>query len=136
MLYPPRDFEGFGDENNNSLVLKLEFGEISFLFPGDIKKEGERKLVETFMNDLKSTVLLAPHHGSRTSGSKVFLEYVNPEYIAISVGWKNRFHLPNSKKLKEYQSRKIPIFRTDVHGAVFFGTDGKTLFLRTTPTSE
>ncbi len=129
ILYPQKDFQGFGDENNNSLVLKLEFGKISFLFPGDIKKEGERELVETSGTDLKSTVLLAPHHGSRTSGSKIFLESVNPEYLVISVGWKNRFHLPNSKKLKEYQSRQIPIFRTDMNGAIVFSTDGKILYV-------
>ncbi len=104
--------------NNNSLVLKATYQGISFLFPGDIMAAAEKELVATRKIMLNSTVLMAPHHGSRTSSSNILLDAVRPSAVVISAGWRNRFHFPHQKVLHRYAKRQIQIFRTDLHGAV------------------
>lgn len=139
ILYPPDDFidkrkkEKWRDLNNNSLVLKAEFGTKSFLFPGDIMAYAERELIAIAGDELKSTVLLAPHHGSKTSSTELFLDKVRPELVIISSGWNNRFGFPHTSVLKRYMERNCRILRTDSHGAVTISTDGgrRTLCLKT-----
>ena len=108
------------------------FKSVSFLFPGDILKHAEKELVGIAGDDLRSTVLIAPHHGSKTSSSELFLDKVNPEYVIISSGWKNRFKFPNLSVIKRYRERKYKIFRVDENGAVMLSTDGR--FLKIEPT--
>ena len=105
----------------------MSFGEISFLFAGDIMAEAERELVDLAGADLASNVLLVPHHGSRTSSSKPFLSSVEPDVAVISVGWKNRFRFPHPSVLDAYDKIGCRIFRTDQNGAVMLKTDGKHL---------
>lgn len=137
ILYPPKDFitrrkkEPWRKINNNSLVVKVEFGSTSFLFPGDIKRQAEKELVTTAGDDLRSTVLISPHHGSKTSSSAIFLDKVQPEFVVISSGWNNRFGFPHSQVLRRYKERNCRVFRTDSHGAVAMSTDGKTLDITT-----
>ena len=138
ILYPPVDFiekiehQKWRSLNNNSIVLKVVFKSVSFLFPGDILKHAEKELVGIAGDDLRSTVLIAPHHGSKTSSSELFLDKVNPEYVIISSGWKNRFKFPNLSVIKRYRERKYKIFRVDENGAVMLSTDGR--FLKIEPT--
>ena len=133
ILYPSDDFidkrkkEKWRDLNNNSLVLKAEFGTKSFLFPGDIMAYAEKELIAIAGDELKSTVILAPHHGSKTSSTELFLDKVRPELVIISSGWNNRFGFPHSLVLKRYRERDCRILRTDSHGAVTISTDGKSL---------
>jgi len=134
VLYPPPDFTDKRDtdiwrqeKNNNSMVLKFTFGEISFLFPGDIEAEAENELVRTAGDKLKSTVLVAPHHGSKTSSTEAFLDAVNPKYVIISAGWKNHFHFPHPSVMKRYDKRNYHIFRTDQDGAVMMSAKGVRL---------
>ena len=87
----------------------------------------EKELVGTAGRKLNSTVLIAPHHGSRSSSSAVFLGEVNPEVIVISSGRQSRFKLPDPEILKVYQDRGYSIFRTDINGAVSLSTDGQEL---------
>ncbi len=132
-LYPPRSFlkridkEKWRNTNNNSLVVKASMGSTSFLFPGDIMAAAEKELVGLAGRELKSTVLIAPHHGSRSSSSAVFLGEVNPEVIVISSGRQSRFKLPDPTILKKYQHYGYSIFRTDLNGAVYLTTDGQQL---------
>lgn len=136
ILYPPVDFaaqskqEWRRDLNNNCLVIKVTFGSKSFLFPGDIKARAETELVVAAGNQLKSTVLLAPHHGSKTSSTDPFLDKINPEAVIISSGEKNRFGFPNQPVLDRYRKRRLRIFETARHGAVFMATDGDSLTIR------
>ncbi len=110
--------------NNNSLVFKLIYNDFSILFPGDILKLREKNLSEKNDIDLSSNILLAPHHGSFSSSSKVFLEKVLPSSVIISCGWHNRYGFPDQKVLKRYKNMGIAIFRTDENGAVFVSSDG------------
>jgi len=132
-LYPPRSFlkridkEKWRNTNNNSLVVKASMGSTSFLFPGDIMAAAEKELVGLAGRELKSTVLIAPHHGSRSSNSTVFLGEVDPEVIVISSGRQSRFKLPDATILKKYQHYGYSIFRTDLNGAVYLTTDGQQL---------
>jgi len=133
-LYPPADFldkKRVGQKgrstNNNSLVIKVSFGRVSFLFPGDIAAEAEKELVRLSGADLACDVLLVPHHGSRTSSSRIFLSEVKPDVAVISAGWKNRFRFPHATVLDAYRKRGCRILRTDHNGAIIFTTDGNRL---------
>ncbi len=87
--------EKFESTNNKSIVIQLNIENISFLFAGDIEKEAEIALVEKYKEDLKSTVLKVPHHGSKTSSTKLFLQYVGPDISIISAGCDNRYGHPH-----------------------------------------
>jgi competence protein ComEC len=135
-LYPPQGFlkrkekEKWRNTNNNSLVVKVSMGSTSFLFPGDIMAAAEKELVGLAGRKLDSTVLIAPHHGSRSSSSTVFLGEVNPEVIVISSGRQSRFKLPHPTILEKYQHHGYSIFRTDINGAVSLSTDGQQLEIK------
>ena len=130
ILYPPEDFlariikESWRDPNSNSMVIRLEMDKFSCLFTGDIKAKSEAELVSLYDGDLKSLVLIAPHHGSKTSSTKRFIDKVNPETVIFSAGYNNRFKLPNEQVIKSYQQSNVQIFRTDYHGAVAIRTNG------------
>jgi competence protein ComEC len=137
ILYPPKNFlsqrkiDQWRTTNNNSLVIKAIFGDTSFLLPGDIQARAEKELVAMTGDSLKSTVLLAPHHGSKSSSTGLFLDTVKPEMVAISTGWKNPFNLPHPHALERYRVRGCRIFRTDLLGAIQFTTDGNSLGIST-----
>jgi competence protein ComEC len=133
ILYPPADFhdksrrQTWRNLDNDSLVVKVSFGHISFLFPGDIKAPAEYNLVSTIRDQLKSTVLLSPHHGSKTSSTQLFLEKVNPEVVVISSRYKSRFGFPHPSVLKRYQDMGCRVLETAHNGAITMRTDGRTL---------
>lgn len=137
ILYPPSDFvarkisDRWRNTNNNSLVLKVTFGNVSFLFPGDIMIKAEKELVKLAGSELECDVLLAPHHGSRSSSSQPFLTRVQPDIAVISAGWKNRFRFPHPGVLAAYQKSGCRIFRTDLNGAIIITTDGNHLTVKT-----
>ena len=136
LLYPPADFlvrkaaEKWRTANNNSLVIKVSFGDVAFLFPGDIEGRAERDLVGLAGAELACDVLLAPHHGSRSSSSRRFLAKARPEIAVISAGWKNRFRFPHATVLRAYRKNGCRIFRTDHNGAVAVTTDGQRLAVK------
>jgi competence protein ComEC len=106
-----------GNLNEASLVFRLRYGEFSVLFTGDIGQETEKRLVEESAG-LRCTVLKAPHHGSRTSSSELFLSAASPECVMISAGFGNRFRLPATATLRRLRRRGIPIYRTDLDGTI------------------
>lgn len=111
------------DENNNSLVLKLEYAERSFLFTGDIEKEAEEALCETVFlipDVLKADVLKVPHHGSANSLSNGFLKQVSPEYAVISCGEDNGYGFPSKEVLERLENSKATVFETDLNGDITF----------------
>jgi competence protein ComEC len=111
--------------NDNSLVFKIIYKNFSMLFPGDILKLREKNLSGNTESGLYSNVMLAPHHGSSSSSTKIFLEKVHPSSVIISCGWQNRYGFPDLDVLKRLKKRKIDIFRTDENGAVMVLSDGE-----------
>jgi competence protein ComEC len=131
ILSPDPDFLQHGsftsrrDENENSMVIKVVKGDVSFLFCGDIGWRTEKRLVRIRNgDDLESTVLLVPHHGSRYAGSTAFLRAVNPEHAVIPAGWRNRYRFPHQDLLKRLAAISCQVWRTDLNGAVRIATDG------------
>ena len=138
IYYPPKDFiekrkkETWRNLNNNSLVLKASFGGKSFLFPGDIEARAEYELAAIAGDKLKSTVLLVPHHGSKTSSTQRFIKKVDPEVIIISCAWNSRFGFPHPSVLKRYKDEGCRILGTAQNGAISMSTDGQTLTIKPT----
>jgi len=122
MIAPVRDYE---DDNDMSAVLKLTFGEISFLFTGDAESKSEHDMINTDA-DLKSNVLLVGHHGSKTSTTEAFLDAVQPSYGVIQVGENNYGH-PAPEILERLNKRGVKVYRNDLHGDIVFVTDGKNI---------
>ena len=116
--------------NDDSLVLRLTYGQISFLLPGDIGIHSEEEIMENF-KDIQSQVLKSPHHGSLSSSSEGFLLRVSPRIVVISAGEGNVYGFPNPEVLKRYGDIGAKVYRTDIHGAVEISTNGKKISVRT-----
>jgi competence protein ComEC len=133
VLYPPADFsakrarDGWRNTNNNSLVLRLRLGDHTFLFPGDIMAPAEAELVRTIRPALGDAVLVAPHHGSRTSSTPAFLNWSRPKTVVISSRGGVRGQQPHPKVLARYRALNAAVYTTFNHGAVAFATDGRRL---------
>lgn len=118
---PMTDREKIPDNpNNRGLLLRLDHGANTFLFPGDIEREHEEHILE-MREQLRAQVLLLPHHGLGSSGSPRFLEAVAPRYCVMSTGKKEPF--PPA----QFRDSKAEIFSTARHGSIFFLSDGKKI---------
>ncbi len=115
VLYPGR-VERARSINDNSLVVRLNFGAESVLFAGDIEDLGEGALSDQV--PVHATVLKIPHHASRTSSSVPFVDSVRPEVAVASLGEDNLFKFPHEGVLEKYERRGVKIYRTDRDGAV------------------
>jgi competence protein ComEC len=115
MLSPAKTFEA---DNNNSCVLKIETGQGAVLLTGDIEATAESWLVENAREQLRANVLVAPHHGSKTSSTWAFLEAVKPEIILIPSGYRNQFHHPNKEILARYRQINVKFFTSANSGAL------------------
>jgi competence protein ComEC len=104
--------------NNHSCVLRVASGSGSVLFTGDIEKATETTLLENHEKKLASDILIVPHHGSNTSSSSAFLSAVNPEISIISVGYRNRYRLPNRQVIERYRTMDMRFLQTDQTGAI------------------
>jgi len=104
--------------NNASCVLQVEIQGKRILFTGDIEKIAERKLVALYGHELRSDILIAPHHGSRSSSSSLFLYTVAPRVVIISAGYQNRFGHPHQDVLARYWQQDITWYNTALHGQI------------------
>lgn len=120
VLGPVKDYT---DTNNTSIVLRVDYGETSFLFTGDMEREAEADLLESGC-DLDATVLKVGHHGSGTSSSYVFLREVMPEYAVISVGANNSYGHPDEEVMSRLYDARATVYRTDEQGTVVAYSDG------------
>lgn len=120
VLYP--SLQSYDDtslsDNNRSCVLKVtsQFG--SVLLTGDIEALAEATLLETMADKLNSDVLIAPHHGSKTSSSLAFVQAVGAQHIIFTVGYLNRFKHPNTLILNNYKESHAHLYRSDKDGAL------------------
>ena len=117
ILYPAASTSARG--NDRSCVLKVQTtGGTGVLLPGDIERGAERYLVETSGSDLKADVLVAPHHGSRTSSTPEFVAAVAPKLVLFPVGYRNRFGFPVPEVSRRYARRGIRLLDTADSGAI------------------
>lgn len=105
-------------DNNRSCVLRITSVHGSILLAGDMERPVEMALAESSAEALKSDVLIAPHHGSRTSSSETLLDAVSPQMAIFTVGYRNRFGHPKADIVDRYNRRGIRTYRSDVDGAV------------------
>ena len=126
ILNPPlKSFTGTNsDLNNNSLVMKIIFNQIDFLFCADIELKAEEKLTG-YGTLLTSEIIKVPHQGSFTSIYDPFLNLVNPQVGIISCG-RNQYGHPHSETLKAYKKLDTKIYRIDRMGAIIVTSDGKS----------
>ena len=116
VLYPNKVGDG---GNNDSIVLYGKLLGSSFLFTGDLEKEGEEELMASYPN-LRASVLKAGHHGSKGSSSEAFLDQLHPSLALVSAGENNRYKHPNDETLERFKQRHIKVLRTDKDGAIRF----------------
>ena len=122
VLHPTEDIEDYS-LNDASIVLRLEYDNVSFLFTGDAEYEAEREIVESSKNPA-ADILKVGHHGSSTSTNDFFLEAVNPGAAIIQVGEDNRYGHPHDEVLEALEARNVDIYRNDLHGDVVVKTNG------------
>lgn len=123
VLGPVQDYD---DTNNTSIVLRVDFGETSFLFTGDMERTAEEDLLESGAW-LEADVLKVGHHGSDTSTSYPFLREVDPDYAVISVGENNDYGHPSEDTLSRLRDDDVTVYRTDLQGDVVCTSDGTSL---------
>ncbi|MFA4972247.1 MAG: DNA internalization-related competence protein ComEC/Rec2 [bacterium] len=114
------------DINDTSLIVRISLRARSFLFTGDLTKEGETSLISSGI-DLDSDVLKVGHHGSNDASSEEFLRAVSPEIAVISAGVGNPYGFPHKDALARIERTGARVFRTDWHGAISLTTDGDSL---------
>lgn len=118
--------EDINDLNNMSIVCQLIYRETSFLFTGDCSEEEESSILSAGIS-LRSIVLDAGHHGSRTAGGDDFLDAVSPQIVTISCGIDNSYGHPHPEVLEALEARRITVFRTDLNGRISIYSDGREL---------
>lgn len=129
VLNPTSPLE-FHDANENSIVLKMQVLNVTFLFTGDSEAESEASILNAGLN-VTSIILKVGHHGSETSTSPAYLEAVNPEVALISVGEGNRYDHPHQVTLDKLVGKGVIVYRTDLHGNFIVTTDGIDYSVRT-----
>lgn len=125
------------ESNSNSLVLKLWYGDISFLLTGDCDEEEEQEIENgPYIDEVNVDVLKVGHHGSKTSSSKNFLQITSPTYAVVSCGEDNTYGHPSASALLNIRQQNCELFRTDVQGTIIATTDGKSLKWNASPCND
>lgn len=120
VLYPKEISE---KDNEESISLKLTYGEVRFVFTGDASKDHELKMLQSGFN-LQADILQLGHHGSKTSTHPTFLSEVKPKVAIYSAGLDNSYGHPHAEVVNLIQSKGIDLYGTDVHGTIIVTTDG------------
>lgn len=127
VLGPRREYE---DTNNTSIVLRVDYGETSFLFTGDMESTAEQDLLDAGC-ELDATVLKVGHHGSSTSSSYAFLREVMPQYAVICAGEDNSYGHPHKEVMSRLYDARVTVYRTDEQGTVVACSDGAAVTFTT-----
>ena len=130
----PNEYKN-GIDNDNSIILKLIHGNMSFLFTGDASINIENQLIYSGFN-LKSDVVMLGHHGSKYSTSNEFLGEVDPRLAIISVGNNNRYGHPSNRVLKLLNNKNIKFLRTDIDGDITIKCDGNKIKVNTNKSNK
>ncbi|HTO95043.1 MAG TPA: hypothetical protein VMM80_11705, partial [Bacteroidota bacterium] len=127
---PPGGGAGRPGANNSSIVVRIVFGAVSFLFTGDAELPAERKLTRRYGAFLSSTVLKVSHHGSAGATGAGFLDRVHPDVALVSAGRMNRYGHPSPDLIRRLALQGTRVLRTDCAGAAILETDGRSLAVR------
>lgn len=119
------------DLNDSSIVLKMQYGDTSYLFMGDATSAIEKEILE---KDIKSDVLKVGHHGSQYSSTAQFLKKVNPKYAIIEVGKENNYGHPRKVTLNKLERLGTKVYRTDKDGTIILKSNGKDISFETLQT--
>ncbi|MCU7926674.1 MAG: DNA internalization-related competence protein ComEC/Rec2 [Candidatus Thiodiazotropha sp. (ex Dulcina madagascariensis)] len=119
LLHPSAE-DRFKHANDRSCVMRIVTGDWTILLPGDIEKEAEKLLLERHGGDLKSRILVAPHHGSATSSSAPFVAAVDPEWTLFSSGYKNSYGFPKHEVVQRWRAQGAETLNTAETGAIQF----------------
>lgn len=117
----------YEDTNNTSIVLRIDYGETSFLFTGDAERDVERYLLDMDA-DVEATVLKVAHHGSSTGSSYSFLRACMPQYAIISCGTDNSYGHPHDEVISRLNDADVQLFRTDLLGDILCYSDGQNVW--------
>ncbi|HBY46059.1 MAG TPA: MBL fold metallo-hydrolase [Chloroflexi bacterium] len=132
ILWPADPLAPTASDNNNSVVVKVTWGNVSFLVTGDAEAPTERKMIDLEQGEeLRSTFLVVGHHGSSSSSSTAFLDTVSPSVALIPVGLNNSYGHPADQTIQRLRMRNIQIYRTDLDGRIEVTTDGRGYDIRT-----
>ena len=120
ILWPDKTMSG--DENNHSCVIKISDKNLSILLTGDIEAAAERIILNKYLDlgILKADVLIAAHHGSKTSSTLPFIQAVSPEYAVISSKYLNRWQFPHANVIANFNKINVKVFNTALDGEVVF----------------
>lgn len=118
------------EPNNCSIVMRVDYGEVSMLFSGDAEKKVEREVYERYGDELDCDIYKVAHHGSVTSNSAVFFEAVSPDLALISCGLGNTYGHPHRKIVDMLNRNGVTVRRTDADGDVVVATDGEKYWLK------
>jgi competence protein ComEC len=129
ILFPDRDVPEL-ESNTASVIARLVYGETEFMLTGDSPKAIENYLVMLDGEDLKSDVLKAGHHGSKTSSAETFLGYVQPKYSIISAGVDNQYGHPHEEVINTLNQFGSAILSTQDSGTIVFESDGENVFVK------
>lgn len=114
------------DCNNNSIALKVTYGDVDFVLAGGAEAEAEGAMLTQIPSLLAAEILKVGHHGSSTSSSSTFLSAVSPEVAVISVGAGNTYGHPTEATLTRLSGAGATVYRTDLNGTITMSTDGRT----------
>lgn len=116
----------YSDENDNSVGIRLRFGQNSFLICGDAGEESEEDMLESGVY-LQSDVYMAGHHGSSGSSTYDFLQAVQPEVVVVSCGYDNSYGHPAKATMNRLKNTGADVYRTDLQGELIAVCDGETI---------
>jgi competence protein ComEC len=119
MLHPSPP-AGQGRGNNDSCVLRVSAGGESLLLTGDIEQAAEGELVARYGQQLHADILVAPHHGSKTSSSESFIETVAPRWVLFPLGYRNRYGFPHPVVSERYRQLGVRMLSSSDAGAISF----------------
>jgi competence protein ComEC len=129
ILFPDRPLPGI-EANAGSTIAHLVYGDTSFMLTGDSPKAIEKYLIQLEDDALQSDVLKVGHHGSQTSSSPEFLDFVSPKYAVFSYGCGNSYGHPHENVVALFANAAIPTLDTCTNGRITFISDGTTVRLK------
>ena len=123
----------FSDQNDNSVVTKLQVANTSFLFMGDAEEPAEQSMLVSSVVSIKCDVLKVGHHESYTATSQTFLDIASPTYAIISAGENNSYGHPHNETIQKLLAKNVTIYGTYLSGTIIASTDGTTVTFQDNP---